>query len=430
MQYIKGPDPKLQAHDGSTVILHRTSSPLSCFARQETADKILSDTMWPSRWLLSILATTLHAHPSAAHSSRIVKIIKAAHNDGIDLPALPFASAAFAEIDAIAIRQHNFSLPANATKVDTHAHAVPDFYRALVPLSGGSPTPAWTLNAQQAFMAQFGIRHSVLSLPQYDPSPNNNATYIGMVRLINEWLAALSNTYPEHFTIYASAPLPYTSVAIREANHALTHLKAAGIVLPSNAHGLYMGNARFTPFFSFLNNHTTVIFVHPVDPVLRLPNSTQLISADPTPYVPGLVEFYFETARTFMDLALSHTLLNFTRLTWQVPHVGGSFPSILDRFVSSQPPLRAEIIRVMSSRMFWDSAGPTYTGQVQGLLGYGVPSTQLTFGTDFPFVPNPSASTSGSLAGILNAGFLNASERVGVFERNARSMLGECLCGH
>jgi len=57
-------------------------------------------------------------------------------------------------------------------------------------------------------MAQFGIGHSVLSLPQYDPSPSNNATYIGMVRLINEWLAALSEVYPEHFTFYASAPLP------------------------------------------------------------------------------------------------------------------------------------------------------------------------------------------------------------------------------
>jgi len=92
-------------------------------------------------WVLAALSPALFADLSATHSFRIAKVVKAAHADGIDLPALPFASAAFAEIDAVAVRQRNFSLPANATKVDTHAHAVPDFYRALVPLSGGSPTP-------------------------------------------------------------------------------------------------------------------------------------------------------------------------------------------------------------------------------------------------------------------------------------------------
>lgn len=389
--------------------------------------------MLASRWLVAVLAFSCDA--VAAYSPRITRIIKTARIDNIDLPSLPFANNAFAEIDAIAIRQRNFTLPANATKVDTHAHAVPDFYRTLVPLSGGSPTPAWTLSAQQAFMTQFGIGHSVLSLPQYDLTPGSNATYIGMVRLINEWLAALCETYPASFTFYASAPLPYTDAAIREARYALTHLKAAGIVLPSNANGLYMGNAQFQPFFNYLNCRPTkqsVIFIHPVDPVLRSPNSTHLTSADPTPYVPGLVEFYFETARTFMDLILSpsHTLLNLTNLTWQVPHVGGSFPSILDRFISSQPALRAEVIKAMKTRMYWDSAGPTYTGQVAGLLGYGVPASQLTFGTDFPYLPNPMLGEAGSLAGIMTSGFLNGMEREALFAGNARRMLGECLCGH
>jgi len=55
-------------------------------------------------------------------------------------------------------------------------------------------------------------------------------------------------------------------------------------------------------------------------------------------YPEGLVEFYFETARTFMDLTITQTIANFTSLKWVVPHAGGSFPSIEDRFITSQPP--------------------------------------------------------------------------------------------
>lgn len=48
-------------------------------------------------------------------------------------------------------------------------------------------------------------------------------------------------------------------------------------------------------------------------------------------YTSGFVEFYFETARTAMDLVVSQTLQNFTNLNFILAHVGGSFPSIIDR---------------------------------------------------------------------------------------------------
>lgn len=34
-----------------------------------------------------------------------------------------------------------------------------------------------------------------------------------------------------------------------------------------------------------------------------------------------------------------------------------------------------------SLRVWFDSAGPTYFAQVKGLLGYGVPTSQLVFGS-------------------------------------------------
>jgi hypothetical protein len=38
-------------------------------------------------------------------------------------------------------------------------HAVPDWYHALVPLTGGSPTPAWDVATHLAFMNSLSEYH-------------------------------------------------------------------------------------------------------------------------------------------------------------------------------------------------------------------------------------------------------------------------------
>jgi hypothetical protein len=96
-----------------------------------------------------------------------------------------------------------------------------------------------------------------------------------------------------------------------------------------------------------------------------------------------LVEFFFETGRTVMDLVVTGTLQNFTNIRYQLPHVGGALPSILDRFLSIAPliPQTSNIYDILAERVWWDSAGPTYPHQVLGLLAYGVGKEQLVYGT-------------------------------------------------
>lgn len=125
-------------------------------------------------------------------------------------------------------------------------------------------------------------------------------------------------------------------------------------------------------------------------------------------YPDGMVEFYFETARTLVDLTLSGTLANFTNIRYHISHVGGSFPSVEDRFLRAGDPVQAAAAKEayktryihalhlsfsksnittprsfsdLFSRLWYDSAGPTYFDQVKGLLGYDIPKSQLVFGT-------------------------------------------------
>jgi hypothetical protein len=178
--------------------------------------------------------------------------------------------------------------------------------------------------------------------------------------------------------------------SITEATYALTHLNASGLALQSNHEGLYLGNPIFDPFFTHINTTTTTkpppIFVHPAGPCLRsTPNNNSIIeltSANPTLYPSGIIEFYFETARTFMDLTVTQTLANFTALKWVVPHAGGAFPSIIDRFLTSQPvEVQGRSREAFARRLWWDVAGPVFPRQVRGLLGYDVPVGQIVYGS-------------------------------------------------
>lgn len=84
-----------------------------------------------------------------------------------------------------------------------------------------------------------------------------------------------------------------------------------------------------------------------------------------------------------MDLTLTQTIVNFTALRWVVPHGGGAFPAIIDRFLTSQPADVQERSReAFRTRLWWDAAGLVFPRQVLGLLhGYNVPTRQLVYGS-------------------------------------------------
>ncbi|RDW75022.1 hypothetical protein BP6252_06164 [Coleophoma cylindrospora] len=308
----------------------------------------------------------------------------------------------------------------NGTRLDTHVHVVPDWYRVLTPNTGGSPTPAWDIQSHLEFMASNDIGHSIVSIstPGSGVFLGNETASIGLARLLNE----LIKTYPKEFSFYATIPLPYTQAAIVEAAYALDHLGAIGVILLTSHEGKYLGNSAFTPFYRYLqtrNSSREVIFIHPTDPVLNLNGS--FISANPTIYPPGLAEYYFETARTIVDLTVSQTILNFTEIQFLIPQAGGAFPAVEDRFLKSAPALEGPSKQVYSSRFWYDSAGPVYFAQVLGLLGYNVPTSQLVFGTDYPYSHVPYGT---SINAILDASFLTANEKQDIFYQNTVELFG------
>jgi predicted TIM-barrel fold metal-dependent hydrolase len=315
------------------------------------------------------------------------------------------------------------SYPSVKLTVDA-AHCVPDWYRAIVPTTGGNPTPSWNLTSHLEFMASQGISRAVLafSSPGANVYPGNKKATVALARLMNEQSAAFTQAHPESLAFYAVVPLPYTNEAIIEAKHALENLGAAGIALYSNFEGRYLGDPTFSPFFAALNARGSgqIVYVHPTTPYVRV-NGT-LVEANPTNYPTGNIEFFFETARVLEDLAITQTILNFTNINYIIPHVGGAWPSVADRLLKSFPAIYDRTLAALQTRFYWDSAGPTYFHQVAGLLAYGIPTTQLMFGTDYPYAPLFAYAP--SLVGVATSPFVRDEDRAGIWRENAERLFG------
>ncbi|KAF9527458.1 hypothetical protein CPB83DRAFT_895265 [Crepidotus variabilis] len=366
----------------------------------------------------------------SAQSLQSVKdmIIANAKADNIDLTVLPCFDQAIADIQQIyanapgqkrdfSRRQATTATAANI--VDVHAHVGPAWYKALFPTIGGQAVPDWKLNDTFNFMATQGIQHSVLafSVPGPNVWPGDQKKTIALARLMNEQAAAYGKVYPGVFNFYGQVPLPYTQDAITEAKYATQKLGAVGIWLQSNTEGKYLGDLTFKPFFQAVNSWSgrQLLYIHPSIPLLRV--NGQLIDSNPTPYVTGKIEFYFETARTVMDLTLTQTIHNFTNINYLIPHVGGGFPAAIDRILKSYPTIYDSSLQIYCTRFWWDSAGPTYFHQVAGLLGYGIPKSQLLYGTDYPYAPL--AVQPASFTAVKNRPDFTADEKTAIFRGNA-----------
>ncbi|KAG8904653.1 hypothetical protein FRC01_008653, partial [Tulasnella sp. 417] len=338
----------------------------------------------------------------------VTQTIVDSSNSGIDLSllncttdALEFINTAAATANSTAARRHKRANTGNG--IDVHSHFVFPWYQALVPTTGGQPTPGWSLEDHMNFSNGLSITKTILgsSTPQANVFFGNEALTVAMARILNISAAAIRALYPKKFDFFCVVPLPYVAAAKAEAAYCLDNLGGVGITTMTNHEGLYLGNTALDGFWSWVNSRSDkpIVYVHPTTPYLKV--NGKFVEANPTLYIPGLVEFYFETARCYMDLSYSGVLTKYTNIRWIAAHVGGAFPAILDRMIKSLgPTMEASLKSIYNTRIFWDSAGPTYPNQVRGLIGYGIPKSQLLLGTDYPYAP---ANTyAGAFAGLVN----------------------------
>lgn len=236
-----------------------------------------------------------------------------------------------------------------------------------------------------------------------------------LARKVNEDGARFVTDYPGRFGVMASLPLPDVDGALREIEYAFDVLKADGIVLYTNHHGIYLGDNSLEPVFAELNRRRSVVFIHPTQPGAVPAN---VLEGFP---LPGL-EYIFDTTRAVTNLIFNGTLQRYPDIEIIVPHAGAALPILVNRIYgmlqhmvstgqkSTTPKVSKEL-----RCLHYDLAGQPVPYQLMPLLQLVGPERML-YGSDVPYTDE--APSTLLLEKIRSTELLTDVQRKAIFEDN------------
>lgn len=276
---------------------------------------------------------------------------------------------------------------ASSGRIDVHAHCVPPQWQALpaasAPLLRGFS--AWSVPSALEMMDRQGIATAVLSMAFWSglaADAGDVAAGRRLARSSNEMAAEAIRGHPGRFGGFACLPLPDVDGALAEIDYALGPLGLDGVILLTNANGVYLGDSRLDPVFDELSRRATVAFLHPT-----LPACADCTSLG---YAPPLIEFVFDTTRAVTHLVLSGTLERCPGLRLIVPHAGGTIPYLADRidliasrFVPGAAQRAPAGVKTYLRQLYYELAISTSPHAVASLLQLADPD-HILFGSDYP----------------------------------------------
>ncbi len=312
--------------------------------------------------------------------------------------------------------------------VDLHTHLVPEHFpqaagrgsgrwpsmdhfepgRAKVTIAGANfrtvTDQCWSRARRSADLPLEGVDAQVVSpMPELLSYWFSPADGLDMSRYVNDQIASLVQASPTQFYGLGMVPLQDPALAARE----LTAVKSAGlrgVELGSNVLGRSLGEERFAEFFAELERLDLCAFVHALHPTFsdRFPATEQLINA---------IGFPSDTGLTIASMIASGLIERHPGVRLAFSHGGGTLPFFLPRLqhawsgrwngeppaASALPnPFRQSLPRspvdyargLFYDTLLFDARAIRYLVDMVGI-------SQVTVGTDYPFVPReqPVAAT-------------------------------------
>ena len=269
--------------------------------------------------------------------------------------------------------------------IDLHAHFVTGGYVAAARAAGidhpdGMPGwPGWTDTDHLDLMDRGGISKSYLSLSSPGVHFGDDRAARALAREVNDYAAEVCRRHPDRFGLFASLPLPDVDGSLAETAHALDVLGADGLVVETNHHGIYLGDARMEPLWQELDRRGAVVFVHPTSP----PHAEAVALGRPRP----MIEFLFDTARAASDLVFGGVLTRHPRIRWVLTHAGGVLPLLADRMRMFQAASGGgpDLVEQLGG-LWYDMAGTPFPRQVPAFAAaFG--TGRLVYGSDYCWTP-------------------------------------------
>ena len=273
------------------------------------------------------------------------------------------------------------------TRIDVHHHLFSPTYMSLSdPAGHGNPrsVPAlahWTPARAVEEMDKAGIATAVLSIATGGIPAKQAGESRTLARDSNEYGAQMVRDYPGRFGLFASLPLLDQDASLREIEYGLDTLKADGIALTTNYGDKWPGDPAFVPVFEELNRRKAVVFVHPTTPTC----CGNLIPGVPATWA----EYDFDTTRAITSFLVNGAFTRFPNVRFIFTHSGGTIPVLARRIAELFPPELADRapngVESEVKKLYFDIANAANPSSLAALTKL-VSTSQILFGTDFPFV--------------------------------------------
>jgi 6-methylsalicylate decarboxylase len=277
--------------------------------------------------------------------------------------------------------------PVKQGRIDVHNHMLPPFYqqirKAEAPGMSNSRSAAmrdWTPALAVEAMDKNGIAIAMTSLAVGGVSFNGPGGR-AVAREGNEYGARMVGDYPGRFGLFAALPLPDQDGSLQELAYAFDTLQADGIAILTDYGDKWPGDPVYAPIFEELNRRKAVVFVHPTAPSC----CGSLVPG----VAPSTTEYLFDTTRAITSFLVNGTFTRFPDLRFIFCHSGGTAPVLANRLATL---LSKDILEKMPNgvlgefqKLYFDVANATTPSPLAALTNL-VPSSQILFGSDFPFV--------------------------------------------
>lgn len=302
--------------------------------------------------------------------------------------------------------------PSGVKAIDIHYHVTTDAMRKAAGGNNLAIIPKWTPQNALATMDREGVEISVISMPvSPETIPEGEAAHRSFARDANQEAAAIVAARPQRFRFFASLPLPYIDATLEEIHYAFDVLKADGVYMSTSYTDKWLGDPVFRPVMNELNRRKSIVYTHPM-------GAACCVSL--MPYVsPPVVEYGTDTTRAIASLIFSGTAAQLPDIRFLFSHAGGAAPFLFERFdlesrrTKQQTPAGA---LPLFRAFFYDTAQAANPYALGTLLRL-VPSTQVLFGSDYPW------RTAGEQLTAMDAMNLGTAVTDDIRARNARRIL-------
>jgi predicted TIM-barrel fold metal-dependent hydrolase len=275
--------------------------------------------------------------------------------------------------------------------IDVHHHILPPVYladardRVIAQQQGYLPARIlqWSPQNALAEMDQNGVATSIVSISTPGIWFGDTQSARTLARKCNEYAAQLVNDYPGRFGFFAAAPLPDTEGCIKEIAYALDVLKADGIIFLTSYNDKWPGDTAYAPVFDELNRRKALVFFHPAAPIC----CRDLISNVPTVFT----EVPQDTTRAITSLLFSGSFARFRDIRFIFSHAGGTLPMLAGRLSHYSAEMKDLVAKMPNGiefelkRLYYDIASSANAPAMAALMKL-VPTSQILFGGDYPFV--------------------------------------------